>query len=123
MHDLTRTAAVPNSLHRAFPDGVTEWSDPVTRRQFLTLMGASLALAGGAGCSPAPPEPIAPSVHPPEKTEPGRPLNGATAALDALQRGAFMYFLKETNPATGLIDRKSTRLNSSHANISYAVFC
>src|SRR3712207_8296876 len=23
----------------------------------------------------------------------------------------------------GLLDRKSTRLNSSHANISYAVFC
>jgi len=23
----------------------------------------------------------------------------------------------------GLSDRKSTRLNSSHANISYAVFC
>src|ERR1035437_2704974 len=26
-------------------------------------------------------------------------------------------------PADALIDRKSTRLNSSHANISYAVFC
>src|SRR3712207_7008159 len=25
--------------------------------------------------------------------------------------------------ANGLADRKSTRLNSSHANISYAVFC
>src|SRR3712207_8127746 len=25
--------------------------------------------------------------------------------------------------ATGIGDRKSTRLNSSHANISYAVFC
>src|SRR3712207_7933102 len=25
--------------------------------------------------------------------------------------------------ASGLLDRKSTRLNSSHANISYAVFC
>src|SRR3712207_9296069 len=25
--------------------------------------------------------------------------------------------------AAGQIDRKSTRLNSSHANISYAVFC
>src|SRR5947209_17406827 len=25
--------------------------------------------------------------------------------------------------STKLIDRKSTRLNSSHANISYAVFC
>src|SRR3712207_7109757 len=26
-------------------------------------------------------------------------------------------------PQRGLQDRKSTRLNSSHANISYAVFC
>src|SRR5438445_7856344 len=26
-------------------------------------------------------------------------------------------------PVAGAIDRKSTRLNSSHANISYAVFC
>src|SRR5947209_9015528 len=27
------------------------------------------------------------------------------------------------HPALELADRKSTRLNSSHANISYAVFC
>src|SRR3712207_7608575 len=26
-------------------------------------------------------------------------------------------------PLESLVDRKSTRLNSSHANISYAVFC
>src|SRR3712207_7988075 len=26
-------------------------------------------------------------------------------------------------PAAQVLDRKSTRLNSSHANISYAVFC
>src|SRR3712207_8277392 len=32
--------------------------------------------------------------------------------------GTFRFF--EVNPR---IDRKSTRLNSSHANISYAVFC
>src|SRR5438445_7396957 len=30
----------------------------------------------------------------------------------------FLYFRSEINE-----DRKSTRLNSSHANISYAVFC
>src|SRR3712207_8191650 len=30
--------------------------------------------------------------------------------------------VKIIDPATG-VDRKSTRLNSSHANISYAVFC
>src|SRR3712207_7169010 len=28
-----------------------------------------------------------------------------------------------TQAATSSVDRKSTRLNSSHANISYAVFC
>src|SRR3712207_7250128 len=29
----------------------------------------------------------------------------------------------ERRDAAGALDRKSTRLNSSHANISYAVFC
>src|SRR3712207_6954765 len=31
--------------------------------------------------------------------------------------------LSQPLPHPGRIDRKSTRLNSSHANISYAVFC
>src|SRR3712207_8171225 len=31
--------------------------------------------------------------------------------------------LIDVGAGTGTIDRKSTRLNSSHANISYAVFC
>src|SRR5271163_5047240 len=29
----------------------------------------------------------------------------------------------ETTPGSGIADRKSTRLNSSHDQISYAVFC
>src|SRR3712207_8073360 len=33
------------------------------------------------------------------------------------------YRPSRPRPATAVIDRKSTRLNSSHANISYAVFC
>src|SRR3712207_8985924 len=41
-------------------------------------------------------------------------------------RGGFPFRRRElkiaTTPVYGL-DRKSTRLNSSHANISYAVFC
>src|SRR3712207_7311059 len=32
-------------------------------------------------------------------------------------------WLTALDAASGKIDRKSTRLNSSHANISYAVFC
>src|SRR3712207_8967737 len=40
----------------------------------------------------------------------------ATAGLLALA-------VTQSMPFTMLVDRKSTRLNSSHANISYAVFC
>src|SRR3712207_7129986 len=32
-------------------------------------------------------------------------------------------FLHVSDVASAYLDRKSTRLNSSHANISYAVFC
>src|SRR3712207_8683179 len=35
--------------------------------------------------------------------------------LDTTSRGGIAFAIEE--------DRKSTRLNSSHANISYAVFC
>src|SRR3712207_8731089 len=37
--------------------------------------------------------------------------------------GAHPPFRRRTRAARGRQDRKSTRLNSSHANISYAVFC
>src|SRR3712207_7609320 len=33
------------------------------------------------------------------------------------------YVLRDMTSPEGGLDRKSTRLNSSHANISYAVFC
>jgi MoCo/4Fe-4S cofactor protein with predicted Tat translocation signal len=68
-------------LAREFPEQAGEWSDPVTRRQFLTLMGASLALAGVSGCSPRPksPEKIMPYVRQPERLTPGVPLYFATA--------------------------------------------
>src|SRR5438445_5767901 len=41
--------------------------------------------------------------------------------LDQLQLGPAGHEQHERHPETE--DRKSTRLNSSHANISYAVFC
>src|SRR5258707_3719462 len=40
------------------------------------------------------------------------------------QRGDTLHLLNPAVPAgANRSDRKSTRLNSSHANISYAVFC
>ena len=53
--------------------------DPVSRRRFLKLMGASLALAGIAGCARAPTETIVPYVRQPEEIVPGQPLYFATA--------------------------------------------
>src|SRR3712207_8297845 len=51
-------------------------------------------------------------------------------ALRRLQReqvppSPYVFTTERRTPMTpaGLRDRKSTRLNSSHANISYAVFC
>src|SRR3712207_8557793 len=38
-------------------------------------------------------------------------------------RGGGLLVLPGEGPGPVLQDRKSTRLNSSHANISYAVFC
>src|SRR5687767_7776205 len=53
--------------------------DAVERRTFLKLMGASLALAGMAGCTRQPTEQILPYVRQPENVVPGRPLFYATA--------------------------------------------
>ncbi len=65
---------------REFPQQAEEWNDPVERRTFIKLMGASLALAGLSGCVFQPPEKIVPYVKQPEETVPGKPLFFATAA-------------------------------------------
>ena len=66
-------------LRNEFPSQVEAISDPVERRTFLKLMGASLALAGATACTRQPPEKIVPYVRQPEEIVPGRPLFFATA--------------------------------------------
>src|SRR3712207_8964939 len=44
-------------------------------------------------------------------------------ARDLLAAGVAWQVARAAVQALGQRDRKSTRLNSSHANISYAVFC
>src|SRR3712207_7304788 len=45
------------------------------------------------------------------------------AHLPAMGSSTLTYTLTPTRRGRYHLDRKSTRLNSSHANISYAVFC
>jgi len=52
--------------------------DP-NRREFLSVMAASMAFASLAGCAAAPPEKIVPYVRPPEELLPGIPMQYATS--------------------------------------------
>ena len=66
-----------------FPEDASEWLDPVSRRRFLTMAGASVALAGAVGCNPsfkpASQKKIVPYVNQPDQIIPGVPLFFATA--------------------------------------------
>lgn len=64
---------------REFPEGASEWIDAPSRRRFLSLSAASLALAGIGACTRQPRETIVPYVDPPEEIVPGRPSYFATA--------------------------------------------
>ncbi len=79
LEELAGTEKFQHYLHREFPENSTEWTDPESRRHFLKLMGASIALAGVSGCAIRVPEKIAPWTKSPEQVVPGRPQFFATA--------------------------------------------
>ena len=71
--------AFQERLYNEFPSQIEAITDPVARRTFLKLMGASLALAGVTACTKQPPEKIVPYVRQPEELIPGKPLFYATS--------------------------------------------
>jgi len=79
LDELANTAEFQAAVEREFPSAAQEWVDPVSRRGFLKLMGASLALAGLAGCTKQPDEPIYPYIKAPEDLILGKPMYFATA--------------------------------------------
>ncbi|HEY2115704.1 MAG TPA: TAT-variant-translocated molybdopterin oxidoreductase, partial [Candidatus Angelobacter sp.] len=79
LEELADQKAFGELLEREFPRQASEWVDPVSRRGFLKLAGASMALAGLAGCTRQPLEQILPYVRQPEQLVPGKPIFYATA--------------------------------------------
>jgi molybdopterin-containing oxidoreductase family iron-sulfur binding subunit len=79
LEELAGSAEFQEMMHREFPKGASEWLDAVSRRGFLKLMGASLAMAGMTACTKQPLEPIVPYVRQPEAVIPGVPMFYATA--------------------------------------------
>ena len=66
LEELADDPRFEEMLHREFPRHTSELRPGVDRRGFLKVMGASLALAGLAGCGVKPEEKIVPYVRQPE---------------------------------------------------------
>jgi molybdopterin-containing oxidoreductase family iron-sulfur binding subunit len=75
LDELVETKSFTEMLHREFPHAASEWKDEPSRRNFLKLMSASLALGGLTACTlRKTSEKIVPYVNPPEEVVAGRPL-------------------------------------------------
>jgi MoCo/4Fe-4S cofactor protein with predicted Tat translocation signal len=80
LDELAETPGFDQMLAEEFPrQAGGEWVDAVSRRGFMKVMGASLALAGLAGCTKQPDEPIMPYVKLPENLILGKPMYFASA--------------------------------------------
>src|ERR1700679_3736801 len=107
LDELADTPAFQELMQEEFPRQASagEWVDSVSRRGFLKVMGASFALAGLAGCTKQPDEPIFPYVKQPEDLVLGKPMYFATAhpfptgAIPVLVKSeAFRPIKLEGNP-------------------------
>ncbi len=92
LHDLAKQTGTGQREDEFFP-GASEWPDDFSRRDFMKLLGASLALAGFNSCTKQPIEKIVPYVKQPEEVIPGKPLQFATVT----QMGGFAQGLLVTS--------------------------
>src|SRR5206468_4496428 len=89
---------------------------PSPSETYALSLHDALPISETRGCSPHPLVPL-----PPRRLVCCRPQ--AVTAVNRGGRRAFVACSNATSTAVHRRDRKSTRLNSSHDQISYAVFC
>src|SRR5436190_10680658 len=69
LDELAETPEFKQWVEREFPEGASEWTDPVSRRHFVKIMSASFMLAGiglaSTGCR-RPEEKLMPFTRMPE---------------------------------------------------------
>jgi len=112
------------ALEREFPEGASELPDGMTRREMMLLVGASMSLAGLAGCR-RPVEEIVPYVANPEEFVPGIPRYYATTM--PFRRSAYGLIVEshegrptkiEGNPAhPSTLGASSVRVQGSVLNL------
>ena len=79
LEELSQTDGFYEALHREFPRQASVLPEGTSRRDFMKLMSASLALAGLSACVKQPLEPIVPYVRQPDEIVLGKPLFFASA--------------------------------------------
>src|SRR3984885_14622262 len=79
MEELADSPEFDAYVRKEYPSQMEVLIDPVSRRSFLKLMGASLGLAGLAACTVQPKEEVIPYIKQPEEMVPGKALYFATA--------------------------------------------
>ena len=79
LEELADSPEFRESLLREFPREAESLEGTIDRREFVTLLGAMLAIAGFSGCGKPPAEKIYPYARQPESIVPGKPLFYATA--------------------------------------------
>jgi MoCo/4Fe-4S cofactor protein with predicted Tat translocation signal len=79
LEELAQSDGFVEMLHREFPRQASYLPEGTSRRDFLKLMSASMALAGLSACVKQPLEPIVPYVRQPNEIVLGNPLFFASA--------------------------------------------
>ncbi|MGA1996566.1 MAG: TAT-variant-translocated molybdopterin oxidoreductase, partial [Bryobacteraceae bacterium] len=95
LEELAGTPEFEDLIEREFPRQAIGWGEDENpaegRRNFLKLMGASLALGGLAACTRQPTEQITPYTKQPEELIPGKPLFFAsTMTLSGVGTGVLV---------------------------------
>ncbi|MBU2624780.1 MAG: TAT-variant-translocated molybdopterin oxidoreductase [candidate division Zixibacteria bacterium] len=114
LDQLAQTPKFKEFLEAEFPSVVDDNIPGLSRRKFLTLMGASIALAGVAGCR-RPVEKIIPYVTQPEEIVPGVPNTYATTMPLGTAAYGLLVECNEGRPTKieGNPDHPSTRGRSN----------
>ncbi len=97
LDNLAETPEFKKIVEREFPEGASTLNDPVSRRKFMGIMGASMALAGLASCR-RPVQKIVPYVVPPENLVPGMPQYYATSMPHGLSSYGLLVESHEGRP-------------------------
>lgn len=81
LDEIAETNEFQQMLHREFPPGASEWWDGLSRRSFLRMAAATMALSGLTACTKQPTREIYPYVKQPEQLVLGEPLYYATSMV------------------------------------------